>query len=374
LRLRSLLSIQFFGILSLAASFAEGGQATARSLTSGAEIYQAGCAGCHGPNGEGAPHSSTGFDRPETFPDFSDCASTTPEREIDWKATVTNGGRARGFSRIMPSFVEELTTEQIDAVVTHLRSLCRDSTWPRGELNLPRPFATEKAFPESETVITTSVVAHGAPDVTNELVYERRFSARDQLELSIPFAAVHDESDSSVARGVGDVGIGLKHVLFAGKRSIFSAQGELVLPTGNKDKGLGAGVAVFEAFGAYGRMLPSDMFVQAQVGTEQPASTDEARRAMFARMAFGKSFHEELGLGRLWTPMFELTTDRDFEDGAKTNLDVLPQFQVTLNRRQHVRVNVGVRIPATNTGGRSTQIVFYFLWDWFDGGLLDGWK
>ena len=56
------------------------------------------------------------------------------------------------------------------------------------------------------------------------------------------------------------------------------------------------------------------------------------------------------------------------------NVDVVPQFQVTLNRRQHVRVNVGLQIPATNSEGRPRQLVCYFLWDWFDGGLLDGWR
>jgi len=273
----------------------------------------------------------------------------------------------------MPSFAEELTPQQIDEVVKHLRTLCRDASWPRGELNLPLPFATEKAFPEDETVIKTAVAAHGAPDVNSELVYEHRFGVRNQLELSIPFAVVHDESGTA-ARGVGDVGIGVKRVLFAGRSSIFSAQGELVVPTGNRDKGLGAGVAVFEAFGAYGQMLPANMFLQAQAGTEQPTSTDETPRSVFGRVAFGKSFREELGLGRLWSPMFELLSDRDLEDGAKTNLDALPQFQVTLSRRQHVRVNFGLQIPVTNTAGRPKQFVFYLLWDWFDGGLLDGWK
>jgi len=116
------------------------------------------------------------------------------------------------------------------------------------------------------------------------------------------------------------------------------------------------------------------MFVQAQGGTEQPTSTDETPRALFGRVAFGVSFRQERGLGRLWSPMLELTADRDLEDGARTDVDMLPQFQVTLNRRQHVRVNLGMRLPVTNTTGRSKQVVFYFLWDWFDGGLLDGWK
>jgi hypothetical protein len=72
--------------------------------------------------------------------------------------------------------------------------------------------------------------------------------------------------------------------------------------------------------------------------------------------------------------MFEVVSDREFVQGATANIDVLPQFQVTLNRRQHIRVNLGLQIPTTNTAGRPKQVVFYFLWDWFDGGLLDGWK
>ena len=41
---------------------------------------------------------------------------------------------------------------------------------------------------------------------------------------------------------------------------------------------------------------------------------------------------------------------------------------------QHVRANIGVRVPVTNTVDRPVQVVFYLLWDWFDGGLLEGWK
>jgi hypothetical protein len=38
-----------------------------------------------------------------------------------------------------------------------------------------------------------------------------------------------------------------------------------------------------------------------------------------------------------------------------------------------VRVNLGIRQPVNNREGRSTQVVFYALWDFFDGGLRDGW-
>jgi mono/diheme cytochrome c family protein len=375
LRLRVSSILQALALVSVAVSAAAGQvpPRAARDLTTGESIYRAGCAGCHGPNGEGAPQTAIGFDKPETFPDFTQCDQTTPELDIDWKATITQGGHGRGFSPIMPSFAEELTPAQVAAVVAYVRGFCRSTSWPRGELNLPRPLTTEKAYPEDETVITSAVTTRHAPDITNEIVYEHRLSIKDQIELSIPFAAVHDEN-GTLARGVGDVGIAWKRVLFSSRNSILSAQGELIMPTGNKDKGLGTGVTTIEAFAAYGQILPSEMFLQAQGGTEQPTSTDTTPRALFGRVAFGKSFRQEGGLGRLWSPMIELLSDRDLTDGAKTNLDLLPQFQVTLNQRQHIRVSAGLQLPVSNTTGRSKQVVFYFLWDWFDGGLRDGWK
>src|SRR4029079_10534277 len=53
------------------------GQAAARALTTGEAIYHAGCAGCHGSGGQGAPDTTVGFEKPDTFPDFKACASTT---------------------------------------------------------------------------------------------------------------------------------------------------------------------------------------------------------------------------------------------------------------------------------------------------------
>lgn len=370
LRVSTILYLLF---LFAAAPPASAAAQSAAGLTDGAAIYQAGCAGCHGPHGEGAPQASTAFDRPSTFPDFSDCAGTTPELDVDWRATIAQGGRGRGFSRIMPAFADALTADQIDAVIAHLRSLCREPSWPRGELNLPRPLRTEKAFPESETVFTAAFSSHAAPDMDSEVGYEQRLSIRDQLEVAVPFGSVHDQTGTRVG-GVGDVAIGLKHVLLSTRHSIVSGQGEIVFPTGNTAKGLGSGVTTIGLFASYGQILPASTFVQAQLGTDQPTSTDEAPRTIFWRVAAGRSFRQENGVGRLWSPMFEVVSDRDFSPGAAAQVDVIPQFQVTLNRRQHVRVNVGLQIPATHAEGRSKQIVCYFLWDWFDGGLFEGWK
>ena len=48
-------------------------------------------------------------------------------------------------------------------------------------------------------------------------------------------------------------------------------------------------------------------------------------------------------------------------------------MQVTLSQRQHILFAIGTRIPLTDSGPRKTELVFYLLWDWFDGGLFDGW-
>ena len=76
----------------------------------GERIYKDGCIACHGATGNGAPMTSTEFKRPGTFPDFSNCSQTTPEPNIAWKAVIVYGGPARGFSQIMPSFGELLSS------------------------------------------------------------------------------------------------------------------------------------------------------------------------------------------------------------------------------------------------------------------------
>ena len=61
---------------------------------------------------------------------------------------------------------------------------------------------------------------------------------------------------------------------------------------------------------------------------------------------------------------------------AKANtfdMDLVPQCQVTLSRRQHLMLNIGVRVPLTHTSERPTRVAAYLLWDWFDGGFFEGW-
>lgn len=338
---------------------------------SGREIYQRACATCHGSDGRGAPQALLGFDT--AVPDFTECSFVTVEPDDDWMAVSHDGGPARAFDRRMPAFGEALSDAELQRTIDYIRGFCPSRAWPHGNLNLPRALVTEKAFPENEAVLTTSVAATGAGAVGNELLYEQRIGARSQFEIAVPIQ-LQEGAGGTWGRGLGDVAMAVKHALYhdAGRGHILSVAGEVILPTGKETEGLGRGVTVFEPFVAFGQILPGASFLQAQAGLELPADTDRAEREAFWRLVAGRTVTQGR-FGRAWSPMLELLAARALEDGATTHWDLVPQMQVTLNRRQHIMLNGGVRIPVNDREGRRTQVLVYLLWDWFDGGVLEGW-
>jgi mono/diheme cytochrome c family protein len=342
-------------------------------VKNGERLYKSGCIACHGNNGQGAPETLTEFKRPDTFPDFSSCSGTTPEPNSAWKDVILHGGPARGFSQIMPSFSDLLTSDEIDDVIAYLRTLCRNKRWARGELNLPRALVTEKAFPEDELVISTAVNTTGAPGNTTDIIHEQRFGVHNQIEVDVPIA--FQNQSHTWYGGVGDATIGIKREMFSSLRtgSILSLFGGVIVPSGNRRRGLGTGTTTFETFAAFDQLFPTNTFLQFQAGANLPRHTDIAPQTVYWRAALGQAIAGNHGLGRLWSPMVEFLADRDLTTGAKTNWNVLPEMQLTISRRQHIRANLGFSQPFTNTRGRQSQIVFYLLWDWFDGKLTEGW-
>lgn len=346
-----------------------------RADTTGAALYRTACAGCHGMDGTGVSQERLVLDVP--IPDFTDCSFASREPDGDWGAVVHAGGPVRGFSDAMPAFGEALDAEEIADVLAYVRTFCGDDEWPAGELNLPRALVTEKAYPEDEAVFTIDAAADGPGAWWGEAVYETRIGARSQIELVIPIG-YRERAGAGLgwAGGLGDVAVAFKrdmhHNLAAGR--ILSLAAELILPTGDRANGFGTGTTVFEPFVSFGQILPADAFFQAQAGLELPVDTDRAEREGFWRMALGRTWAEgPNGFGRAWSPMVEVLAGRELSSNSDTSWDVLPQFQVTLNTRQHIMVNFGVRIPVTDASERPTRFVAYLLWDWFDGGFLEGW-
>ena len=224
---------------------------------------------------------------------------------------------------------------------------------------------TEKAFPEDELVLTTETALRGSGVAMSELVFEKRFGPGGQFEFVAPFGFQQQDVNGATQ---------WQQLLFHSFRSgsILSLGAELKLPTGNVDRGFGTGTQVVEGFVSYGQILPADAFVQFQGIVEVPFDEALAEKEGAVRLAVGRTFMQG-GVGRAWTPMLELLGVKELDGGTTIQWDIVPQFQVTLSRRQHFRMNVAASIPVNETAGRDPRLLVYLLWDWFDGGFTDGW-
>ena len=336
-----------------------------------AALYDKACAACHGSDGRGRPVEDRGFEL--ELPDFTDCEFASREPDPDWHAVIHEGGPVRAFDRMMPAFGDALTDEEIYAILRHVRTFCTNKEWPRGEFNVPKPLFTEKAFPEDETVFNLSLDTDDSKAVAFEALYEKRFGPRGMMEVKVPISRRDSPRDGDANFGFGDLALGYKYALYHNLKrgNAFSVGGEVILPTGKEDEGFGSGSTILEPYAAYVQLLPGDSFFQAQVLGEfavgGPAEDELAVRAVLGKTWTDGEF------GRAWSPMLEVLAARELGSGADTTLDVVPQLQVALNTRQHILLNIGVRIPVGNKRDRKPQIAMYLLWDWFDGGFLDGW-
>jgi len=382
--------------VAMAAEGASGGNESAPRTPEGKEIFEVRCAACHGVDGRGGPGRE--ILKVDT-PDFTDCSFASREPDADFAAVIHGGGPARGFSVLMPAHGEALSQAEIDdifshlsgssepmpvlsgglsqaeidRVLAHLRSFCSDERWPRGELNLPRPLLTEKAFPEDEAVVTTFANVNRYGRIVSEFLFEKRIGSRAMVEIELPVIATEWNwwESGKWYGGVGDLAVGTKYAFFHSldSGSIASLGLEVKFPTGDDDHGMGTGSVVFEPYLAAGQLLPWNSFVQMQLLGEIPTS---GASEIYMRCALGKTFTLQPH-GRVWAPMVEVIGVLDLGSTVETNWDIVPQIQIPLNRRQHVRLNLGAQIPLTRWDERPTRVGAYLLWDWFDGGFFEGW-
>jgi hypothetical protein len=341
-------------------------------------IYEQACASCHGLDGRGTDPNRLGFDVP--MPDFTDCLFTSRETSEDWKGIAHRGGPIKAFDEMMPAFGRALTEAEVGAAIAYIKGFCPDPAWPRGELNFPRAMLTEKAFIENEVLLITGATLEGPADLSGKFIYEQRFGSRNQFEVVVPFGARELSAGETGApgggrwaEGIGDVGFGLKRVLIhsAATGSIFSVAGEVFVPIGDEADGYGKGTFLFEPILLFGQQLGPLGFVQLQSGLELPVDTDRAEREGYARLAIGRSYRG-LRFGRTWSPMFEVVAAGGLDNLSGWGWDFMPEMQVTLNKRQNVRANLGVRLPMTDLHERPVELMFYLLWDWYDGGFFEG--
>jgi hypothetical protein len=113
----------------------------------------------------------------------------------------------------MPAFVDALSDDEIDRVIEYVRTFCREPGWPRGDLNFPLAFFTEKAYPENEALLFVDVSASHPQAIESTFRYEHRIGRRGQYEVNVPFNLQQDRS-RAWSRGLGDVNVAYKHTVF----------------------------------------------------------------------------------------------------------------------------------------------------------------
>ena len=207
-------------------------------------------------------------------------------------------------------------------------------------------------------MLTTSIRSGTGRESTNEFVYERRLGARNQFEVVVPLLMQEGERRRLAARPRRRGGRGQARAVPQPRRAAASSarRAKLMLPTGKESAGLAAASTIFEPFVAFGQMLPADGFLQAQAGLGAAASTrDRAEREAFWRGAVGKTFTQGQLRPRVVADGRMARARASSSSGGRSHWDVVPQMQVTLSRRQHIMINVGVRIPVNERDGRAAR-------------------
>jgi len=328
------------------------------------ELYEAACASCHGREGRGAPEG-TRIKVP--LPNFTDCSVVTGESTGNWVALTAQGGQALGLSSQMPSFADSLSDQQIREVVAYLRGFCTDPSWPPEDLNFPRPLLTGKAFPEDELVLNFSFEkSHQSRLLVNEFTFEKRLGSRGHFEVTLPIV-YNDPKGGAATGGVGDIELEYKHVLLASREygTIASLALDLVLPTGDRDRGLGDGTVGLAPGLRAGKTL-GPFVLQGEIKAVLPADVDLAPRRLLYRAAI------QLPLSPLmsgWVPGLEFEAYTKLEGQARDVYSLAPMLYKGLSKKGHVAFAIGAKFPVAGAHTFDYQIGAFLKWEFLEGGL-----
>jgi len=332
----------------------------------GVDIFTANCAACHGVAGYPDPDSPLVKSFGVLPANFSDPLFNSREPSSDWKIVITHGGPALGFSEKMPAFGESLSVDDIDAVLAYIKTLGGEHDYPDGDLNLFLPIRTKKAFPEDEWVWKQRYTSQDGDNAwRNVLEYEFRIGRRGQGILEIT---------NEVQGGDTNFGYfepGYKHVLKhdANAGFILTAAAQLGVPLRSKNNWL------LLPYLAVGKILSDKWTFQGHGRLKLDLEDSDKHVAEFA----GIVHWVDAPRPRWVYPALELVAEIPFERGSGANRksalqwSVLPQARIGLNKRGNIALNAGVELPLNDRDRYDWRAYVYFIWDFADGGLLEGW-
>lgn len=359
--LRSVLPICFLLCFSTAPA------AAAEDLARGSDVYSAHCASCHGSAGRPDPESALVKGLGVVPANFDDKLFNSREPVSDWKTVVTDGGPALGFSVMMPAFGGVLSESDIDAVLAYIKTgIGGEHDYPDGDLNLFLPLRTKKAFPEDEWVWKQRYSALDGDDAWKSILeYEFRIGKRAQGVLEITY------EDKGNTAEFGHLEPGLKYVFRHDRRAGFILTGaaQVGVPL-NSDANW-----EFLPYIAVGKVINDDFTFQGSGRLKLDLEDSNSSSAEFA----GIVHWTYTTIPRSVFPALEIVAEVPFDRGTgaarkdAVQVSVLPQARIGLNKRGNIALNVGVELPVNDTERYDWRGYIYFIWDFADGGLLEGW-
>jgi len=350
------------GLLALAVTV----QSQAADLDSGAKIFAANCAACHGAAGSPDPDSPLVKNLGVVPADFSDTLFNSREGETEWKLVATYGGAALGFSEVMPAFGGSLSEEDIDNVLAYIKTLGGEHDYPDGSLNLFLPIRTKKAFPEDEWVWKQRYTDQEGDNAwKNTLEYEFRIGQRWQGILEVN----HTTKD-----GDGEFGHfepGFKYVLSHNKQrgSIYTLGVQAGVPLNSGENW------EFLPYLAMGKVINDEWIFQGSGRLKFDLEDSDGGSAEFA----GVVHWVHTPWPRRVFPGLELVAEVPFETGSgpykedSVQWSILPQARIGLSKRGHVAMNVGVELPLNERDRYDWRAYIYLIWDFADGGFFEAW-
>ncbi|MGK2927401.1 MAG: c-type cytochrome [Lysobacterales bacterium] len=343
-----------------------GGFAWADDLARGAEVYQVNCATCHGPAGAPAADSELVKSLGVMPANFADALFNSREPASTWKMVIVHGGAAMGFSEMMPAFGATLSEQDIDNVLAYIKTLGGEHDYPDGSLNLFLPVRTKKAFPEDEWVWKQRYTGQDGDNAwKNTLEYEFRIGQRAQGVLEV----THEIEGSQQDFGHFEPGFKyvLKHDADAGFILTGAAQVGVPLNSGADWE--------FLPYLAFGKILSEKFTLQGSGRLVLDLEDSDKSKAEFA----GIVHYVHTDRGRAVFPGLELVAEVPFERGSgpdraeTVQWSVIPQARIGLNKRGNIALNTGIELPLNDDYRYDWRVYVYFIWDFADGGLFDGW-
>jgi hypothetical protein len=199
--------------------------------------------------------------------------------------------------------------------------------------------------------------------------------SRGQYEVSVPIDMQQGDEGGSWSSGIGDIELAIRRTLLSQHRSAAAFSPRRGGRAADRQRGTRPRQRLHDRRALRHvraehrrRRLSAGAHPASRCRRIQTAGQNET----FVRTALGYSLAQDRGFGRSWSPMMEVLFAKPRHDPAEW--DVVPQLQISLSKLQHVLLGVGMRVPLNEREDRKPQFLTYFLWDWFDGGLLQFWK